>query len=85
MSHRAGRSAEVRAAVPDLHQQGQGGPSGALPAGPVPGHGGGHGPGGGAVSGVHRVGQDGEEDLPQTGARGEESPRTGVGCYSFTF
>lgn len=68
---RVGGSAEVRAPLPQLHLQGQGRPARPLPAGPLPGHGGRHGPGGRPVPGVHRVGQGGEEDLPQTGTGGQ--------------
>ncbi len=68
---RAWGSAEVCTPLPQLHLQGQGSPAGPLPAGPVPGHGGCHRSGGRALPGVHRVGQGWEEDLPQTGTRGE--------------
>lgn len=68
---RARGSAEICQALPDFNQQGEGGPTGALSAGPLPGYGGGDGSGGGTVSGVHRVGQGGEEDLSATSSRGE--------------
>lgn len=68
---RAWGSAEVCEAFPDLHQQGKGCPTGALSAGPLPRHGGGDGSGGGTVSGVHRVGQGREENLPATSSGGE--------------
>lgn len=70
---RARRPAEVCAAVPDLHQQGQGCPPGPLSAGPLPGHGGSDRTGGWAVSGMYWVGQDREEDLPQTSTWGDET------------
>lgn len=75
---RARGSSEVCTPLPQLHLQGQGSPAGPLPAGPVPGHGGRHGAGGGALPGVHRVGQGREEDLPQTGAGGEARRRRGA-------
>lgn len=68
---RAWGSAEICEAFPDLHQQGKGCPTGALSAGPLPGHGGGDGSGGGTVPGVHRVGQGREENLPATSSGGE--------------
>lgn len=81
-SCRARRPVEVCPALPELHLQGQGSPAGSLFAGPLPGHGGCHGSGGGALSGVHRVGKSGEEDLPQTGAGGETSarPKLAIKC-----
>lgn len=54
---RARRPAEVCPALPQLHLQGQSSPAGSLPARLVLGHGSSHGSGGGAVPGVHRVGQ----------------------------
>lgn len=81
-SSRARGLAEVCPPLPQLYLQGQGGPAGSLFAGPLPGHGGGHGSGGGALSGVHRVGKSGEEDLPQTGAGGESFFSLIVVCWS---
>lgn len=68
---RAWRSAKVCTALPQLNLQSQGSKTGPLPIGPVPGHGGCYRSGGGALSGVHRVGQSWEENLPPTGTRGE--------------
>lgn len=73
VSFRARGPVEVCPPLPQLHLQGEGSSAGSLFAGPLPGHGGCHRSRGGALSGVHRVGQSGEEDLPQTGARGETS------------
>lgn len=68
VSFRARGPVEVCPPLPELHLQGQGSSAGSLFAGPLPGHGGCHRSRGGALSGVHRVGKSGEEDLPQTGA-----------------
>lgn len=76
---RAGWSSEICEAFPDFHQQGQSGPAGPLPAGPVSWHGGSNRAGSRAVSWVHWVGQSWEEDFPTTGPGGEENK------YNFMF
>lgn len=71
--HRTWGSAEVCAAFPDFHQQGQGCTSCSLSAGPVSWHGGSHRARGGVVSWMHWVGQGWEKNLPTTGPGGEDS------------